>query len=824
MATYTDENVTVSAVGVYSDSGCTVLVEDLTGSLTNPGTGLYEIGTALNYNLYSLGVLYYLKITYTPSGDTARSQVFPFYVFPQSQALAASAITEADCEDGSYLQPPDLALRIGRDAYREEDLENFIEHAVFRHEAVFRLPDYRYAFELHILLENSRAGAPFAPALISMHGNEGDNRLGSGEEEKIVNLAVERGYRASSLGQQSLMRLSRNLDISDDVPRRRRGYRVVDAVSAISSGVESIRIPVSRADGTVKFVFLAGTAIYEDDLSTSLVTGLTNAYAAAATWPHRWMAYRGRAILLGHSDSDRRILIHDGSNYLARASAATPTTPTIAANSSGHSLAVGTWYARVRYYDSKTGTFSCESAVVSVSVTATGERIQITPNSIAARWTHWQVQLVLGTDTPPGYEIHYVPRDTGGTPIAGVTTGLIPVATTTVYFTEAPASGDRFPFRYTGAAYYYRTATPPAGGYHVCSYQGRAIYAPKDDTWVVIGEPDNLEHGYWDPVNPAAGLSSFSGVEGLVDSVTSPIMALAATELAFFVFMRHGVVMGTGSLQEQFASDGYTLLGRDVNFDVISQNSHGAISPSVQVVDNDVYFYSDSGPTAIVNGGFFPLDTMAIRAEWRCRDPLYERRYHIGYDPYRRLVLFSFVTKNAPIAGVPDVTLAWSLDRREWCAPWDFCCSSWTLHRYNDGNDRNTRVFAGGPYGAMLEYGHGNGDGEDGSDADAADLLATTSGTTSAVVSGKAWTTDEWKHKSVVLIDRATGRRHTRWVLSNTGDTINWEGSATHSGSGWKLNLGGIHGRYHTSYFSPGRPFVLKHFRVQVQDLLSVYA
>lgn len=182
------------------------------------------------------------------------------------------------------------------------------------------------------------------------------------------------------------------------------------------------------------------------------------------------------------------------------------------------------------------------------------------------------------------------------------------------------------------------------------------------------------------------------------------------------------------------------------------------------------------------------------------------------------------MSKDARATGVPDITLAWHRGKRQWSPPWDLDVTSWTLHKDEDdsSNAKGTRLFFGGPYGSMNEFGIGWGDGEDGSDTDADDLTSSSDTTTSVDVSGKSWTTNEWRGVGLVLTDRTTGRRYYRTIKSNDGDTLNWDGTVTDSGGGWTINIGGIRSQIHLVQFSFGKPLTIQVLKAILQDQLGV--
>ncbi len=163
MATYTDlDAASIDLVAVYSDAALTVLVEDVTANVVDIGVGLYEISTALDLSLYSLGVTYYLKVTFTPPSAVQRTQSLKIRVLPVSAPAVTAALTGTD-SDGEHVQPPLLRLRMGLGSYRDADMTSAVA-AVRRdrYEAEFQPPDEVRGKILHFLVYAFRAGEPWA--------------------------------------------------------------------------------------------------------------------------------------------------------------------------------------------------------------------------------------------------------------------------------------------------------------------------------------------------------------------------------------------------------------------------------------------------------------------------------------------------------------------------------------------------------------------------------------------------------------------------------------------------------------------------------------
>ncbi|MCH8819504.1 MAG: hypothetical protein IIB03_04195 [Acidobacteria bacterium] len=218
-------------------------------------------------------------------------------------------------------------------------------------------------------------------------------------------------------------------------------------------------------------------------------------------------------------------------------------------------------------------------------------------------------------DAQSGFKVHLVVNDTlGGSNVAGAN-GWIPVSETDG-FIEADPTGDPLPFRSVDGISVYQHSNPPTGASHITHYNGRAIYASSTDTWIVLSESDNPEHFFNDPDAPHAGFNTFRG-ETLVDAVVSPCTALAATETQVLYFMRSGIVVYEGSLVLDIASSDSTaqVRGRDARARVVAQDSLGAISPAVQVVDHDAYVWTQRGPGVFSGDRLLPISPEAVSEE-----------------------------------------------------------------------------------------------------------------------------------------------------------------------------------------------------------------
>jgi hypothetical protein len=837
VTTYTAADVTsIDAAATYSDAGLTSLIETLThGNFAKIATGVYQNTDEFTYASYAVGTTYYLKITWTPSGGSQRTDSFPFLIMPQGQAAGAADVTTTDF-DGAHLQAPQVSLRLGRGGYRESDFENYTTAALHRFLQELILPPSVLSEDVHLLVSATRAGAPLAWEFITGHGEFIDSWDGGRKTQQIavpvpIGRGSEGGYRSSAYSTQHFLKHSRNVSLEGDVPRTRKGFKVQRQIAnAIATYTE--RLPLDKSDGT-----LVAAILHKDNIYTDAATPA----AFATTWGHstftapygantnkipQHIHIRGRTIVVNGTDADFRVVHNDGSNK-AKPHLDDPDTPTISLQASGSMTADVLTYVRVQYKDNDLGTISGPSqrTATATSTTPTGANlaIRVIPQNVPARATHWRVATAT-TDTPASFSTHLVVNDTlGGSDVAGAD-GWIAVSETDG-FIEADPTGDAFPFRSVDGTAVYQHSNPPTGATHIAHYAGRAIYASDSDTWLVLSESTNPEHFYNDPSSPHDGFNTFRG-ESLVDAAISPCTALAATETQVLFFMRSGLVVYEGSLVLDVASSDSTaqIRGRDARARVVTQDSLGAISPSVQIVDHDAYLFTQRGPGIYSGAGIRPLMPEAIEDDWAGRDPVFEHRYVVGVDPDRGQVHFSFVTGSASIAGVPDKTLAFNTGKSQWCPPWDLHVCSWTLHRLVDADSsaaRGTRLMFGGPYGSVNEFGYGFGDGEDGSDTDAADLTSTSDTTTTVDVSGKSWTNDEWKGNGLCLTDRTTGQVYYRTIKTNDADTLTWEGAQADSGGGWLIHIGGIRTQGQVMQGLPGKSLKIQKLQIQLQDQIS---
>lgn len=169
MPSYTDVNWTsLTEAKVYSDAALTTLVEDITANMANVATGVYEASTPLTYGLYTLGSVYYLKLTYTPPGAASRTQTIRFMLAPAGQP-AGGGITMVTDQDSLNVQDPALGLRVGSGAFREADLCNAVYGARSRFEVNFPTPAVRRGKLLYLVIFNTRADEPWKLAGLNVN-------------------------------------------------------------------------------------------------------------------------------------------------------------------------------------------------------------------------------------------------------------------------------------------------------------------------------------------------------------------------------------------------------------------------------------------------------------------------------------------------------------------------------------------------------------------------------------------------------------------------------------------------------------------------------
>ena len=170
------------------------------------------------------------------------------------------------------------------------------------------------------------------------------------------------GYRDGALGDDVFLVLSRNFSLHKDLPVRRPGY-TVRRQQALAAFTFLEVIPATEGDGTVHTAFQQSTEIYEDKATpVSRASGLTNPYATKTTKTPRWGYMQGRSIWV--DGTTFRVLIWDTASGTLKV---LPSIPDPDANAglsaaAGGSMTVGTWFVRVRFYDSITGTYSGPSS------------------------------------------------------------------------------------------------------------------------------------------------------------------------------------------------------------------------------------------------------------------------------------------------------------------------------------------------------------------------------------------------------------------------------------------------------------------------------
>ena len=601
------------------------------------------------------------------------------------------------------------------------------------------------------------------------------------------------GFKGDGLSREHFLLLSRNFALDREVPVSRRGYSIRRS-QPTGTLVYTERIPVDNGAGSMYAAIVRGSAVYEDLITPSVLGSLSeNPYGAADNAIPRWEHAYGRTVLV--NGTDFRILIEDGGSLAFLDALPDPVNPVLGAVAGGSLTQGNPWYVRIRWYDSKTGTFSGPSQrlVTAASITLSGgnQSIGVTRPAPPSRATHWQVQLVFLTDTPSGYEISF---DVG-------TAGFIPVATTNVTVTLAPASGTRFEFRTDAAQTLYRHSNPPPAHF-VVFWKGRWFYAARDDIWLVWTDVGNPEHFYHDTTDPTQGFNTALG-DGIGDSISGPCTGLFCNQLNLYHATLGEINMAEGSWEEVFDENG-VFTGRRARISPLTRNGLGAVSAAYAVVDQEIYFVSPRGPALISGGSVGSLDPPAMRNLWTARDRRFDHRLKVAYDPEADTVLFSLVTQQTPATGGADLLLPWHRPKRVWCPPWTLQTTGMTLCRFDTdaGVKRGLRLILGSWHGQQLEYGVGDGDGWDGSHTDAAGLTPSSATAVSATVSGKAWTGNEHAGKSLILVD-PQGNWHPRQIHTNSTDALEWLGSVTGLATTWTLYIGGIPAQWHFCEYGP---------------------
>ncbi len=629
--------------------------------------------------------------------------------------------------------------------------------------------------------------------------------------------APTQGYRDGALSLVALLKASRNLIVSEELYHTRPGCLIRRQIGPPVAKTYLERIPVDQSDGTLRAILHYAVDLVTDaDSPSNLETSVYDPYAADANYPPSWVQMYGRTVWVANG-AEFRILIHDGSSYLVRNAMGDPGDPTPTLDGSGHSVTVGAWFVRIREWDSKTNTYSAPNSrtatVSSVTVTGSGERIRVAFTATNPRADKWQVQLARATDSPGTYEIHYAPLNAASAGI-GDSVGRIPVGTVDAYFEADPVSGTRFEYRTIGAQTLYRHTNPPPAHF-VTEYRQRAFFAAADARWLVWSEVGNPEYFYHNTTDPELGFNTADG-EAVISGVVSPCTGLAANESALLYFTRAGVVIGEGT---------WELVGelRRAQLTPLAQNGVGAISQSTAAKDQMVFFAGEDGLSVYAGGVPDLIDHRAVQHFWRSRDRDFDHRILVNYEPHWGVVVMAFVSNDAPIAGVPDVALAFNIRKRLWCPPWDFPCTAMTLHRLttDGGVKRGTRLLVAHPYGTIGEWGVSWGDGVDASDTDTDETAETSSTTTSVTKTGAGWTVNEWAGRSLALFDATTGKVVYRHIKSNTADTINWDTAVSHSGGGWIFAIGGYFHGVHRAGLWAGGEVSIRRVNAQLDDQLS---
>jgi hypothetical protein len=631
--------------------------------------------------------------------------------------------------------------------------------------------------------------------------------------QRLVVPAPTHGFDGDHTNPQFMLSASRNFSLERSVPVSRRGYAVRRHVNPSSSVGYLERVLVDAMDAVHGAAYVRGASLYREvdppNDPVLLETLSVDPYGATDNPIPQWVHAYGRTVLV--NGTDFRVLIQSGGSVLSRPPLEDPAAPALSATAGG-SMTPATWYVRVRWFDSVTGTFSGPSqrvaAAASVTLGGGNLSIQVTRPTAPSRATHWQIQLASGTDTPAGYEITYQPASFG----------LIPVGTSTVTLTQNPASGTRFQFRTDGAQVTYRHSNPPPAHF-VTFFRGRWFYASRAAGWLVWTDVGNPEHFFHNTDDPNQGFNTAQG-DGVGNSIGGPCTGLFANQFILLYATRTDIHMGEGSWQEVF-DDAGVFVGRRARISPLTQGGLGAVSPASVVVDQDVFFVSARGPAVISGGRAYPLALGAVRSVWACVDRRFLHRSKVVYDPDTDTVLFTLVTQQSPVTGAPNLVLAWQREKEVWCPPWTLHTTGGALQRIRlpAGVERGARAVFGSWHGQSIEFGLGDGDGWDGSNPDAAARSPSSATTTSVTFSGETWTTDEHRGKSLVLVD-ASGNWHYRQVSGNTADTLSWQGAVAGVDSTWKTYLGGIPAVWHFAVLDAegGEELVARSVRLPLDD------
>jgi hypothetical protein len=627
---------------------------------------------------------------------------------------------------------------------------------------------------LHSLIGAYHAGDVWGP-LTAQYTISGDKK------EQSPLLVGAKGYHTQFMSPDFLGRRSRNMVMKGGHSIGRFGYKLLsrglDAQAAAYTGL----FPAIEADGTYHAVLINGTNLYEDKAVPAAPFTIDDAWAVGRPWSWqnvrgRWYAVNGTSAIMAY---------YDGAAWQAQAMgmADPDTNPVLTSPVDGTStLTAGTYFVRIRGYDSKTGTYSGpqnRTGAAGSHTVASGDRldVDITAVTFDSRCDFWEVQIAT-EDLPDAY--------LRNTTLGPGSDGLIAIATTTASIVADP-EGAAFDFRDVAGVQVYRHANVPGTPSILAWWRGRMFYASHAATYLYWADPSNPEHFYTSSTDPTQGLNT-ADAENMTNGIHSPVTALGPTKEALYIFGRGTITAAEGSwVLSPNGAD------RDSQIHEVVVNGHGAVSPGVQQVDNAIFYLSPSGP-AVISGGQAQLIYPAnIQGDWQTRDIDNDVWAQAVWDPNERQLWFAY-SQGKEANPILDKALVFDLDEAMWSAPFDIHAASLTLMRYvNDAAaELGNRVVAGIAHGDVGVYGLEAGDGLAADSALAAKRTSTANTTTLITDSTASYSAGALRNISVALLDRDDGRVYYRVISTNNVTQIQFVDPVPASTLGFYFWIGGI--------------------------------
>ncbi len=369
-------------------------------------------------------------------------------------------------------------------------------------------------------------------------------------------------------------------------------------------------------------------------------------------------------VFMLNTNGERRSVLNEtfkmwGRDHIASGSIA-------ATNQAGGSatMPAETYDVQTTTYDSATGSESSTSPIQTVTLAA-GERIRviISPSSgESAQHTHWRVYIRRQTTQSNLFRV-LVLEDNGGSNI--VTTGDIPIGTTTVY---VDLSAAQIANLIIVAPSETENNEPPTSARYVAAYGGRLIVADLQNFyWSKLGSPDafpptnsdSLDTGEGDEIK---GLHEFSddllllftannvwGVFGndpqtwVIKAVDHNVGCSSHRSIVerpngvMWWSSTHGPVMFDG---QQIEHVGLEKLGSAIVIDDVEGSRLGHIVAGFDPVGQRVLHSYSALNTSSRNDAIVPFSTRVDEFEATRWNPMDFSAFGIGYDTDAKLKLF----------------------------------------------------------------------------------------------------------------------------------------------------------------------------------------